>query len=95
MIGVLDPYNENLCEQALIAYKKAFEKDGLTIAWHFQDSIHLPGKNSFHGLLEHYRMVIVPRPNRLYIPSLQSLIQRRIQAFRYGSHSISFFCVFR
>lgn len=73
MVGLLRTDQLNLCGYALVAYKKAAEKDDLPIAWHFarisgarRATIH------FMGVWDTVGSVIVPRSDRL-IPSLESL----------------------
>lgn len=74
MIGLLSPDQHSLSDYALTAYKRAAEQDDLPIAWQFQRiseardvTIH------FMGVWDTVASVIVPRPDRLYLPSLQFL----------------------
>lgn len=74
MIGLLRPDQLNLCGNALRAYKRSAERDDLHIAWDFQRVV---GSRTatihFMGLWDTVASMIVPRPDRLYIPSLQQL----------------------
>jgi uncharacterized protein (DUF2235 family) len=87
MIGLLGPDQLNINDYGLTAYKRAAEKDDLKIAWQFQRisegrdvSIH------FLGVWDTVASVIVPRPDRFYIPSLQFLPftkqNKRVRIFR-------------
>jgi uncharacterized protein (DUF2235 family) len=74
MIGLLGKDQLNLGAYALTAYKRAAEQDDLPIAWQFQRiseardvSIH------FLGVWDTVASVLVPRPDRLYWPSMQFL----------------------
>ena len=74
MIGLLTEDQLQITGYALTAYKRAAEKDELPIAWQFQRisegrdvTIH------FMGVWDTVASVIVPRPDRLYLPSLQFL----------------------
>ena len=74
LIGLLEPQQENLCGYGLTAYKKAAEQDDFEIAWRFQritSARRVPIK--FMGVWDTVSSVLVPRPDRLYIPSLQKL----------------------
>jgi uncharacterized protein (DUF2235 family) len=74
LIGLLKPPQRNLCAYALTAYKKAAEKNDFEIAWRFErvaSTRHVPIK--FMGVWDTVSSVIVPRPDRLYIPSLEEL----------------------
>ena len=87
MIGLLGPDQVNITGDALTAYKRAAEKDDLPIAWQFQRisegrdvAIH------FIGVWDTVASVLVPRPDRLYLPSLEFLPytkqNKRVRAFR-------------
>jgi len=74
LIGLLQHPQRNLCDYALTAYKKAAEKDDFQIAWRFErvaSTRRVPIK--FMGVWDTVSSVIVPRPDRLYLPSLQEL----------------------
>lgn len=74
LVGLLDISRENLCEYALTAYKQSSENNDLAIGWRFQKitetrrvSVH------FMGVWDTVGSVIVPRPDRFYIPMSQYL----------------------
>lgn len=88
MIGLLRPEQLNMCGYAMVAYKKASEKDDLSIAWHFarvssarRATIH------FVGVWDTVASVIVPRWDRL-VPSLETLPYTQqnpsVRAFRHA-----------
>lgn len=87
MVGLLNPDQLNIADQALTAYKRASERNDLTIAWHFQ-RITEARKVPIHfvGVWDTVASVIVPRPDRLYWPSLQFLPYTKqngsVRAFR-------------
>lgn len=74
LVGLLRPEQLNMCDSALGTYKRAASEDDLPLAWHFarvigsrQPTIH------FLGVWDTVGSVIVPRPDRFYIPSLETL----------------------
>jgi uncharacterized protein (DUF2235 family) len=74
LIGLLQRPQMNLCSYALTAYKRAAEKNNFEIAWRFERvaaTRRVPIK--FVGVWDTVSSVIVPRPDRFYIPSLQEL----------------------
>ena len=74
LIGLLERAQKNLCAYALTAYKRAAEKSDFEIAWRFErvaSTRRVPIK--FMGVWDTVSSVIVPRPDRLYIPSLEEL----------------------
>lgn len=74
MIGLLWPEQLNIADYALTAYKRATEQNDLSIAWQFS---RISGARDitihFMGVWDTVASVIVPRPDRLYVPSLQFL----------------------
>lgn len=89
MVGLLEPEQDNLSGYALSAYKQASEKDDLSIAWRFQEVMGTRRVTiKFMGCWDTVGSVIVPRPDRFYIPSLQTLpyIQRNscVKVFRHA-----------
>jgi len=74
MIGLLRPDQFNIDDYALTAYKRAAEQHELKIAWQFGK---IAGGRSvtidFMGVWDTVASVIVPRPDRMYIPSLEFL----------------------
>jgi uncharacterized protein (DUF2235 family) len=74
MVGLLNANNENLCEYALTAYKQASSKDDLGIAWRVQEVMETRRVTiRFIGCWDTVSSVIVPRSDRLFIPSLEKL----------------------
>lgn len=74
LIGLLRPEQINLCDSALGTYKRAASSDDLPLAWHFSRVVgarHPPIR--FVGVWDSVASVIVPRPDRFYIPSLETL----------------------
>lgn len=74
MIGLLRPEQLNVTSYALTAYKRASQDNKLKIAWDFgrvmgarHATIH------FLGVWDTVASMIVPRPDRLYLPSLRTL----------------------
>jgi uncharacterized protein (DUF2235 family) len=82
LVGLLDRPQRDLAAYALTAYKRAAEKNDFDIAWRFQQVIstrRVPIK--FMGVWDTVSSVIVPRPDRLYLPSLQALPYTRTNSF--------------
>src|SRR4051794_6473225 len=82
LIGLLAPAQKNLSAYALTAYKKAAEKNDFEIAWRFERiaaTRRVPIK--FVGVWDTVSSVIVPRPDRLYLPSLQLLPYTRTNSY--------------
>ena len=72
LVGLLNPPQRNLCGYALTAYKRAATRDDFKIAWRFErvaSTRRVPIK--FMGVWDTVSSVIVPRPDRLYLPSLE------------------------
>jgi uncharacterized protein (DUF2235 family) len=89
LVGLLPPAQKNLSDYALTAYKRAAERDDLPSAWEFEriaSTRHVPIK--FMGVWDTVSSVIVPRPDRFYIPSLQTLPYTRknpsVEIFRHA-----------
>jgi uncharacterized protein (DUF2235 family) len=89
MIGLLTADQYSITDYALTAYKRAAEQDDLPIAWQFQRisaardvTIH------FIGVWDTVASVLVPRPDRLYLPSMQFLPytkqNSRVAIFRHA-----------
>lgn len=91
IIGLLRPDQLNLCGNALRAYKRAAERDDLHIAWDFQRVVgSRMATIHFMGLWDTVASMIVPRPDRLYIPSLQQLPYTRTNpSVRAVRHAIA------
>lgn len=88
MIGLLRSEQLNMCGYAMVAYKKASEKDNLSIAWDFaRVSAARRAPIHFVGVWDTVASVIVPRWDRL-IPSLETLPYTEqnpsVRAFRHA-----------
>lgn len=74
LIGILHAEQDNLCGYALTAYKQASEKDDFKIAWRFHrvlQTTYAPIR--FMGCWDTVGSVIIPRRDRFYIPSFETL----------------------
>jgi uncharacterized protein (DUF2235 family) len=74
MVGLLQRPQGNLCDYALTAYKRAAEGNEFAIAWRFESiasTRRVPIR--FMGVWDTVSSVFVPRPDRLYWPSMQVL----------------------
>ncbi|RVC72687.1 DUF2235 domain-containing protein, partial [Mesorhizobium sp. M2A.F.Ca.ET.046.02.1.1] len=89
MVGLLRPAQLNVVSYALTAYKRASQDNKLKIAWDFgrvmgarHATIH------FLGVWDTVASMIVPRPDRLYLPSLRTLPYTRknpsVRCFRHA-----------
>lgn len=74
LVGLLQPPQLNLCDNALATYKRAAKEDALPIAWHFA---RMMGTRfpiiHFMGCWDTVASVLVPRSDRMWIPSLETL----------------------
>ena len=87
MIGVLPAAQENLADYALTAYKRSSQNDDYSIAWRFQEVMETRRVTiRFMGCWDTVGSVIVPRPDRFYIPSLE-----RNLAFMHSNPSVQVF----
>lgn len=89
MVGLLHPDQANLNGYGLTAYKRAARQDDLGSAGRFQRSLdgrHVPVH--FLGLWDTVASVLVPRPDRLYLPSAETLPFTRsnpsVRCFRHA-----------
>lgn len=74
MVGLLGPNNENLFNYALTAYKQAGSEKNLSVAWRVQKLMESRFVTiRFMGCWDTVGSVIVPRPDRWYLPSLEVL----------------------
>lgn len=87
LLGLLRPEQLNLCGYALVAYKRASSEDDLSIAWDFERVI--GGRTvpiHFVGVWDTVASVLVPRPDRFYLPSMEflpyTMRNPRVRAFR-------------
>jgi len=89
MCGLLRPEQLNLCGYALVAYKSSADDDDLEIGFNFR---RIAGARRprirFVGVWDTVSTVIVPRPDRFYLPSLQTLpftrINPSVETFRHA-----------
>jgi len=91
LLGVLSADQRNLATYALTAYKRASEKDDLSIAWNFRRIVgSRRAPIAFLGVWDTVASVIVPRADRLFVPSLQTLpYTRRNPSVRVFRHAIA------
>ena len=89
MVGLLPPDQVSLAEQAFNAYRHSSERDDFHIAWEF--SRILGGRAvpiHFLGAWDTVASMIVPRPDRFYVPSLRTLPYTRtnpsVRVFRHA-----------
>ncbi|TZG26562.1 DUF2235 domain-containing protein [Sphingomonas montanisoli] len=74
LLGLLRPEQLNLAPYALTAYKRASSQNSLPIAWNFRRIIE--GRRvpiAFVGVWDTVASVLVPRPDRLWIPTMEFL----------------------
>ncbi|HEU4619687.1 MAG TPA: DUF2235 domain-containing protein [Gammaproteobacteria bacterium] len=89
LVGLVKPAQRNLSDYALTAYKRAAAKDDFKIAWRFERVMttrRVPIR--FIGVWDTVSSVIVPRPDRFYIPSLEELPYTKtnpsVEVFRHA-----------
>jgi uncharacterized protein (DUF2235 family) len=89
MVGLLAPEQANLAAYGLTAYKRAARNDNLSSAGRFQHT--LDGKKvpvHFVGVWDTVASVLVPRPDRLYLPTSETLPYTKqnpsVQIFRHA-----------
>ena len=88
LLGLLAPDQLNLATYALTAYKRASEKDDLSIAWNFRRIVGARRVTiEFIGVWDTVASVIVPRGDR-FLPSRQTLPYTRsnpsVRVFRHA-----------
>jgi len=89
MCGLLRPDQLNLCGYALVAYKRSADRDDLDIGSTFRRIVGARRPRfRFVGAWDTVASVIVPRADRFYLPSLQTLPYTRanpsVQVFRHA-----------
>ena len=89
LVGLLHPDQLNIDGYALAAYKRASEQDDFSIAWHFQRIANARAVIiKFLGVWDTVASVLVPRKDRLYVPSLLALPYTRtnpsVRIFRHA-----------
>ena len=74
LIGLVRPSQLNMCDNALATYKRAATEKKLPIAWHFSRVMgsRFPTVH-FLGVWDTVASVLVPRSDRAWIPSLETL----------------------
>jgi uncharacterized protein (DUF2235 family) len=91
LVGLVHPDQSNIAGYALAAYKRVGEQGDFNIAWNFQrvgKARRVPIKfvGVFVGVWDTVASVIVPRPDRFYVPSLLTLPYTRtnssVEVFR-------------
>lgn len=74
LIGLVRREQLNMCDSALGTYKRAAAENDLPLAWHFSRVIGArKPRIHFLGLWDSVASVLVPRPDRFWIPSLETL----------------------
>ena len=90
LVGVLQRHQEHLSSYALTAYKQSSSKDKFEIAWRVQEVLATHRVTiRFMGCWDTVASVIVPRPDRFYLPSLEALPFTKenpcVQVFRHAA----------
>lgn len=89
LIGLVRPSQFNMCDSALATYKRASKGNKLPIAWHFARVIgsRFPTIH-FMGVWDTVASVLVPRSDRMWIPSFETLPYTRtnpsVRIFRHA-----------
>ncbi|MFC5384491.1 DUF2235 domain-containing protein [Aquamicrobium segne] len=74
LIGLVRLDQMNMCDSALETYKRAAAEDKLPLAWHFARVINARYPTiHFLGCWDTVASVIVPRPDRFWLPSFEDL----------------------
>jgi len=89
MVGILHAHQEHLASYALTAYKQSSNKDDFKLAWRVQEVLDTRRATiRFMGCWDTVASVIVPRPDRMYLPSLEILPYTEsnpcVQVFRHA-----------
>lgn len=75
MVGLCRQENENLLPYALTAYKRASDTDDFAHAWRFEEMMRTRRVTiRFMGCWDTVASVIVPRPDRLFLPALDAAL---------------------
>lgn len=79
LVGLVRPSQRNLCDNALATYKRAAKEDALPIAWQFSRVVgaRFPTIH-FMGCWDTVASVLVPRSDRMWIPSLETLSYTKV-----------------
>lgn len=89
MVGLLRADQLNICDYALTAYKRANDTSDFEIAWGF-GNVTAARRITIHfiGVWDTVASMIVPRPDRFYLPSLRTLPYTRtnpsVRSFRHA-----------
>jgi uncharacterized protein (DUF2235 family) len=73
LIGLLHPEQSNISGYALAAYERGAEQNDPSVAWHFKNIAKARSTIRFVGVWDTVASVVVPRADRLFIPSLLTL----------------------
>lgn len=74
LIGLLHPEQSNIDDYALTAYKRGAEQNDLSVAWHFKRIAKARSVTiKFLGVWDTVASVVVPRADRMFVPSLLTL----------------------
>ncbi len=89
LVGILQSHQEHLSAYALTAYKQSSIKDKFDIAWRVQEVLNSHRATiRFMGCWDTVASVIVPRPDRFYLPTLEALPfteeNPSVQTFRHA-----------
>ncbi|QKD19769.1 DUF2235 domain-containing protein [Mesorhizobium sp. NZP2077] len=91
MVGLLRPEQLNVVTYALTAYKRASRDNNLHLAWDFGRL--MGGRHAtvhFLGVWDTVASMIVPRPDRFYVPSLRTLpFTRKNPSVRCFRHAVA------
>ena len=89
LVGILRPHQEHLIRYALTTYKRADTEDLPELAYRLNETLRTYRPTiRFVGCWDTVGSVIIPRPDRLYLPSIEDLpgVRRNssVQAFRHA-----------
>lgn len=90
-VGLLEADQEALAGEALNAYKHSGERGDMRVGWNFGHVLQTRrAEVELLGLWDTVASVIVPRPDRLYVPSLQRLPFTRVnRSVRRVRHAVA------
>jgi len=73
-VGLLKPGQINMLDYAYTAYKRSAENGGLEAAWRYEEVLECDSVSiKFLGVWDTVNSVLVPRPDRFFIPTMQTL----------------------
>lgn len=89
MVGILKPENRNLMRYAFTTYKQASESDDYSAAWKINEVLDSHRATiRFMGCWDTVSSVIIPRPDRAYLPSFEKLaftkVNPSVHTFRHA-----------